>query len=230
MIQKKIHFCWLSDDEYPPLIDYCINSWKNKLPDYEIILWDKTKIDIGSIPWIKQAYENKKYAFAADYIRLYALYYEGGVYLDSDVEVIKDFDDLLDNHSFIGFETGGDLEPAIIGAEIGCEWIGRCLDYYINREFIKADGSFDTRPLPTIVGEIIKENEIGLKIYPCEYFSPKSIHTNRIKITENTRCIHHFDGAWVNKDSKYILKNTIHKLLINLFGQSLHNTIIKRFR
>lgn len=86
MIPKKIHFCWLSGDEFPPLIQYCIDTWEKVLPDYEIILWDTKRFDINSIAWVKEAFEAKKYAFAADYIRLYAVYTEGGIYLDSDVE------------------------------------------------------------------------------------------------------------------------------------------------
>lgn len=228
MIPKKIHLCWLSGDEYPPLIKHCIDSWTKYLPDYEIVLWNKAKINIESIPWVKEAFENKKYAFAADYIRLYALYNEGGIYMDSDVEVVRNFDDLLGQDSFIGLETGGDLEPAIIGAEAGCEWIGRCLEYYKDRHFVKTDGSFDTRPLPMIVGSIVKHGDTN--VYSVDYFSPKSIHTGRVKVTANTRAIHHFDGAWVKKGFKYKLKNFIHSALIFCFGQNGHNVIIKKLR
>ena len=95
MIPRKIHFCWLSNDDFPPLIQHCLNTWKDVLPEYEIILWDTKRFNVNSISWVKEAYDAKKYAFAADYIRLYAVYTEGGVYLDSDVEVIKSFNDLL---------------------------------------------------------------------------------------------------------------------------------------
>src|SRR5690606_40794226 len=101
MIPKKIHFCWLSGDEYPDLIKKCVNTWKEKLPDYEFILWDTNRFDLDSNIWVKQAFETKKYAFAADYIRLYAVYNYGGIYLDTDVEVIKSFEDLLDLPYFI---------------------------------------------------------------------------------------------------------------------------------
>ena len=114
MIPKVIHFCWLSGDKYPSKIRYCINSWKEKLPDYEIRLWDLSRFDIDSSVWCKEAFEMKKYAFAADYIRCYALYKEGGIYLDSDVELLRSFDDLLHLPYFIGEEQGGNIEPAII--------------------------------------------------------------------------------------------------------------------
>lgn len=241
MIEKKIHYCWLSDDPFPAFIEQCINSWKKNMPDYEFCLWDRSRFDIESVLWVKQAFDAKKYAFAADYIRLYALYHEGGVYLDSDVEVLRNFDELLENMSFIGLETGGDFEPAIIGAQVGCEWVGRCLEYYNDRSFITPDGSLNTKPLPMIVGETLLhwyniEPVVGpypavrLRIYSSDYFSPKSIHTKQIKNTSNTYCIHHFDGKWVKKNLLYHFKNITHSFLIFLLGQRIHNLIIKKLR
>ena len=117
MIPKIIHYCWLSGEPYPVLVEKCINSWKKNLPEYDFVLWDANRVDTISNLWLKQAYENKKYAFAADYIRFYALYYYGGIYLDADVEVLKTFNDLLDQKQFLGEEAGGDIEAAVIGAE-----------------------------------------------------------------------------------------------------------------
>lgn len=98
------------------MIRHCIDSWRRVLPDYEIVLWDTKRFDVNSVPWVKEAFAAKKYAFASDYIRAYALYHEGGIYLDSDVEVLKTFDPLLQYKSFIGFEAVSDMvEPAIIG-------------------------------------------------------------------------------------------------------------------
>ena len=123
MIPKKIHLCWLSGEKFPPFIEYCISTWKKVLPDYEIILWDTARFDIDSVPWVREAYESRKYAFAADYIRYYALYTEGGIYLDSDVEVLKSFDNLLSYRSFIGFEASTrHFEAAVGGVEAGCRW------------------------------------------------------------------------------------------------------------
>jgi len=117
MIPKIIHFCWLSNDEYPKKIKKCVASWRKKLPDYEFILWDTNKFDINSTLWTKQAYETKKYAFAADYIRLHAIYTYGGIYLDTDVEVLKRFDNLLNLPYFIGSQHDHLMEAAVIGAE-----------------------------------------------------------------------------------------------------------------
>ena len=128
MIPKLIHYCWLSGEHYPLLIENCIASWKKQLPDYEFILWDKNKIDISSNIWLQQAYENKKYAFAADYIRFYALYHYGGIYLDADVEVLRSFNPLLDRDGFIGEDASGDMEAAVIGVEKHSPWIKQCLD------------------------------------------------------------------------------------------------------
>ena len=150
MIPKRIHLCWLSGDPYPQKIQKCIDSWKVHLPDYEIMLWDLKRFDIAQVPWVEQAFRVKKYAFAADYIRLYALYNYGGIYLDSDVEVLKSFDPLLDLPYFVGAENAGTIEAAIIGAEKGCDWIKACLDYYKGRNFIQENGQMDIRNHPAL--------------------------------------------------------------------------------
>ena len=113
MIPKIIHFCWLSGEPYPPLIEHCINSWREKLPGYQFVLWDKAKADGIASEWVQEAYRNRKYAFAADYIRCYALYHFGGIYLDADVEVLKNMDELLVCKSFLGYDSTGALEAAI---------------------------------------------------------------------------------------------------------------------
>ena len=116
MIPKIIHLCWLSGDAYPAKIAKCLKTWRQHLPDYEIMLWDTQRFDMNSSQWVRQAFECKKYAFAADYIRFYALYHHGGIYLDSDVEVLKSFDDLLDLPYFVGAEKAQTPEAAIMGA------------------------------------------------------------------------------------------------------------------
>ena len=212
MIPKKIHFCWLSTDSYPRKIENCIDSWKALLPDYEIIKWDLNKFPLDKCLWVEQAYNARKYAFAADYIRLYALATEGGIYLDSDVEVIKPFDDLLSLPYFICKENSPQgIEAATIGAEAGCEWIMKCLDYYEGKNFIDSQGRPNTRVLPSIIKEIITSNydiaevlspdniildNSKVFILPCDYFSPKNYVTKKIKITNNTYSVHHFAGTW----------------------------------
>lgn len=228
MIPKIIHYCWLSGDPYPPLIELCISSWKKHLIDYEIILWDTNKIDINSNDWLKEAYENKKYAFAADYIRFYALYHYGGIYLDSDVEVLKSFNQLLDADYIIGEEAGGDIEAAVIGAVPKSDWIKECLDYYTNRHFINSQNKFDLRPVPLLVNEIALTH--NLNIYPYTYFSPKDYNICNINITSETYCIHHFDGKWVNKNIISKIKRSIHHLIYFLCGRKMHNKLIHNIR
>lgn len=228
MIPKIIHYCWLSGEPYPELITRCINSWKKVMPDYEIILWDTNRIDINSNRWLKQAFENKKYAFAADYIRFYALYNYGGIYLDADVEVLKSFDNLLNQKQFIGEEAGGDIEAAVIGAERGLPWIKKCLDYYLERSFIKSDGTFDMRPVPLLVSKILLPINVDIK--PYYYFSPKDVKIGKMHICSETYCIHHFDGKWIEKGVYFRLKMLIHRIIYVFLGRVGRNKVVRFIR
>lgn len=209
MIPKILHLCWLSGDAYPPLIEKCVDSWKEKCPDYEIKIWNTQTFNMSSSVWVQEAFEKKKYAFAADYIRLWAVYNYGGIYLDSDVEVIKNFDDLLELNSFMGFSVSGNYEPAIFGAIPQQEWIGKCLRYYDNRHFIKSNGRLDTLTIPEIINPILqkeyalKTNELrhqishvingNLKLFPYEYFNPDVLN---LRITNATYTVHHYTSSW----------------------------------
>nr|WP_288660993.1 glycosyltransferase [uncultured Alistipes sp.] len=170
MIPKKIHFCWLGGGKYPERVRQCMESWREILPGYEIVRWDERRFDVNSVPWVREAVERKKYAFAADYIRHYALYHEGGIYLDTDVEVLKPFDDLLDAEMFAAIETeesvlarnvaegrisetgevltdglfpdmGLGLQSGAFGVAAGHPFTRRCLDWYESRRFICEDGT-----------------------------------------------------------------------------------------
>lgn len=243
-IPKKIHYCWLSGDPFPELIQHCIESWRRFLPDYELVLWDTRRINIQSVPWIREAVEARKYAFAADYIRLYAVYTEGGIYLDADVEVFKSFDALLDQPSFIGYETSGDLEPAVFGAEKGCEWIAACLSHYRGRNFVKSDGSRDMTPLPIVVESKLRDlglflpraprntpvHKDGVSFYPAEFFSPKDVHTKAIEATAATYSVHHFDGQWVDQTLLHRCKQAIHRGLRVALGPVAHRRIVELMR
>ena len=130
MIPKIIHWCWLSDDPIPDKLQHYMESWKKFLPDYEFIHWNFDRFPKGKSIWVDQAFEAHKYAFAADYIRLYALYNYGGFYLDMDVEVLKSFDTLLNHHLMLGYDSAGFPEVAAFGAEKENDWIGLCLEEY----------------------------------------------------------------------------------------------------
>lgn len=228
MIPKIIHYCWLSGDPYPPLVEKCITSWKKYLPEYEFVLWNLERVDIHSNLWLEQAYDSKKYAFAADYIRFYALYHYGGIYLDADVEVFRSFDLLLNEQEFLGEEAGGDIEAAVMGAEKGLDWVKECLDYYHNRPFKKLDGTLDTRPVPLLVSKVVKD--FKLKVRSFDYFSPKDFNIGNISISENTYCMHHFDGKWLKKGIRHKLKVRIHKLIYFFLGRKGHNQLVRLIR
>lgn len=160
MIPKKIHYCWLSGDKYPHLVKKCLKSWQQMLPDYEIKLWDAKSFDFDSVPFVKQAFERQQWAFVSDYIRLYALYTEGGVYLDSDVMVYNRFDHWHNLDFFTGIETRTPehdhfwIEAAILASVQKNKMIRECMDYYESIPFVKPDGSLDRTPAPDILTPI----------------------------------------------------------------------------
>lgn len=216
-IPKIIHYCWLSNDPVPALLQAYMQTWHQLLPDYEFIKWDFTRFEKASSCWVSEAFDNKKYAFAADYIRMYALYTMGGIYMDMDVEVLKSFDDLLDRKYFLCYERGSvHPEVATFGVEKGCEWIGEMLEYYKDRHFILPDGSFDMLPLPQLFKKVLEskgyhfepiENQGKLQqnasddnkvIYlePYQFFSPKSYETGKVDVTKATYSIHRFADSW----------------------------------
>lgn len=258
MIPKKIHFCWLSGDEFPPLIQYCLNTWKKILPDYEIILWDTKRFDINSVAWVKEAYEAKKYAFAADYIRFYALYTEGGIYLDSDVEVLKTFTPLLKAKSFIGFEAATEMvEAAIVGSESGMPWCKTILDFYTDKHFISG---MDTSNIlaPVVSGNALRTaysnfpktmptKPISLRqgefmVYPAHYFSPikydieknysnTKVSSSKYRKNPETYCIHRFNASWTVKPSTKIqLWDTFKKKLKSAVGEKRGEKILAIIR
>ena len=205
MIPKTIHYCWLSNDPVPENLQRYMASWKKYLPDYEFKKWDFSIFDKASSQWVSEAYDNKKYAFAADYIRLFAVYNDGGIYLDMDVEITRSFDPLLNRPRMFATESPNDLltiEAGCFGAEAGDKFIGKCLDYYSNRSFIKPDGSFDTVPLPQIMKKIILDYGLSVPTYPCDYFTCKSYQTGKITTTGNTYAIHHFAGSWLSEEEQ----------------------------
>lgn len=251
MIPKLIHYCWLSDDPFPPKIEQCVESWKRYLPDYEFKHWHTSNFDLEAHPWVKQAFEQKKYAFAADYIRLYALYNYGGIYLDSDVEVIKPFDDLLNLPYFACTEGNLTIEAGAWGAQKHLDWVGACLDYYKGRSFIKANGSPDLLPLPQIMMSVIRKSmlpkvvnidtymekidhykDVGVfYMLPRDYFCAKDPATGELLLTENSYCIHNFAGSWVGAPSLELsVKTKIVKLICAIIGKSNFDKIYGKYK
>ena len=217
MIPKIIHYCWLSGDEYPSDIKKCISSWKKNLPGWEFRLWDKECLKEIDEVWVHEAYQAKVYSHASDYIRLYAVYKYGGFYLDSDVEVIKDFSPLLKYRQVFGMENGNEyIEAATFGAEAGNPYLKKCMDFYHNKHFINEDKTNNKKiTIPIVMHDVFGDfsiiNDIDLLDKPSEkifilsddFFSPKHHSNNKLtRITDNTFSIHQFKGAWVSRTTK----------------------------
>ena len=247
MIPKIIHYCWLSNDPIPEKLQKCMDSWKVKLPDYEFMLWNFDRFPKGKSKWVDDAFNNKKYAFAADYIRMYALYSYGGIYLDMDVEVLKPFDDFLKLRTMICYENHkelSNLEVAAFGVEPNSKWVEVCLKYYDSREFVNEDGSFSTTVLPVIVAEQLEnagyktkmvksiEDAYEVELSDCipvfnyTYFSPKCYETGVMQISPSTYSIHHFAGSWLPKHELLIGK--VRSWIIKKIPVFFH--LFKKFR
>ncbi|OAS85135.1 glycosyl transferase [Metabacillus litoralis] len=226
-IPKIIHYCWFGRKEKPDIIKMCIKSWKKKLPEYEIREWNEQSFDINSQAYVKEAFESGKFAFVSDYVRVYALYHVGGIYLDTDVEVFKSFNDLLHHESFWGFEQENYIATSTIGAKKGNSLIKQFLDSYKDKNFLKKDGSLDELTNVAIVTEILANR--GLKIngqyqiliglgtfYPQTYFSPYDYINCRNFITEDSYAMHHFYKSWL--PLRVRLKSNIKKTLSKVIG------------
>ena len=196
MIPKKLHYCWFSGEPFPEDLQRCIDSWQKFLPDFEWIKWDREKALATDIPWVSEALQQKRWAFAADAVRLYALYTEGGLYLDTDVEVLRSFDDLLERPYIFGYENGSRrIEAATMGCEAGSAPIKAALDYYKGKNFCYSEKDVDQMVLPNILQESFQKFE-GLQVMNESVFSPKSFIDGKIRNTAETYSIHHFSSSW----------------------------------
>ena len=237
MIPKTIHYCWFGKGEMPELALRCIESWQKFMPDYEYKLWNEENFDVNVVPYTKEAYEARKFAFVTDYVRLWALYNEGGVYMDTDVEILKPLDDLLRLSAFTGYE-GSKTQPPVTGLMASAphgEWVKEQLDDYDNAHFVKEDGSFDMTTNTVRISKIMRSNGFvqdgkysvykDLHVFPTDYFCPRQT-TGEFLLTENTYCDHHFMGTWNGNSQEGWLrriigqKNLTHliKLKRKLFG------------
>ncbi len=246
MIPKIIHYCWFGGNPLPPLAEKCIASWKKFFPDYEIKRWDERNFDVNIIPYTAEAYKAKKYAFVSDYARFYILYQYGGLYFDTDVEVIRSMDDIIARGPFMGCQgeaeqpvngsrdkattlgvapgLGLGVNPGLgLGVNPGLGLYKKLLDIYAGMNF---DRDSNGVPLYTVVDIttdlLVKEGlkntkDIqfidGVYIYPVDYFNPISIVTKRIKITKNTRSIHHFMASWMSESTFDKIKRVLRPLI-----------------
>lgn len=201
----------------PELAKECLESWKRHLPEYKLVLWNEDNFDINTNEYVRGAYESKKYAFVTDYVRLYALYHHGGIYMDTDVEVIKPLDKFLKHRAFTGTEGKRSCVTGIMGAEKNHPWIKSLLDDYKDRKFILNNGKLNTLTNTLLITKNTMTNynwktkdslqilKDGLYIYPSSYFCGKNLYSKSIDITEDTYTLHHFSGSWLSdKDRKRV--------------------------
>ena len=216
MIPKIIHYCWMSGEKYPALIEDCMESWHEHMPKYQFKKWDTSNFDVSISPYTREAMSVKKYAFVSDYVRLHALYTEGGIYLDSDIRVFKNFDALLDNAAFTGFESGNEFGVWLIAAEKGNQAIKEMLDLYTDKHFLTDNGEMDLTPNPQLLRPVFEKYDIKqtgefqknslLTVYPEDYFSPLDYRTGKVNITENSYAMHLYNGAWMRDNEKQELE------------------------
>lgn len=232
MIPKKIHYCWFSGKKIPKEFETYIESWRKNCPDYEIIRWDETNYDISRNSYMNQAYKEKRWGFVPDYARFDIIYQEGGIYLDTDVELIRSLEPLLDNPCFFGFEDNHHINPGLgFGAERENPVIKVLRDMYEQMNFYNKDGSLNLTPSPEYVTEQLRE--LGIKmnnqfqkksditVYPRDYFGAKDYYTGEINKTENTYSIHHFSCSWMTREEKK--QEERRKKLCTIYGQFLGN-------
>lgn len=232
MIPKIIHYCWFGRGEKPALAKKCIASWKRTCPDYEIREWNEDNFDVNVNRYVKESYEAKKYAFVTDYVRLYAIYTCGGVYMDTDVETLTNFDSFLHHNAFSGFETDGNVPTGMMAAEKGSLWAKNLLDAYDVRAFILPDGTFDMTTNTTVITNYMVNKGLLLNnqyqdfpnlctMYPSDYFCPKDHRTGLIHLTKNTVCIHHFSGSWLKHSFLGDLRHKSKMFFAKLLGAKI---------
>lgn len=235
MIPKTIHYCWFGRNSKPELAQKCFESWKKYCPDYELIEWNEDNYDIQSSPlFVRQAYEAKKWAFVTDYVRLKVVYEHGGIYLDTDVEVIKKLDDLLKYNAFFGSQNGSVINTGLgFGAEKNTPILLKLMETYQSIPFINEDGNYDTTPCPDRDTVVFKEHGYktedsfqilfdNIACLPTDYLSPKDYLSEKLTITDNTYTIHHFSESWKTDQERQAMKEVRRSLY--------HPTVKERFK
>lgn len=209
MIPKIIHYCWFGGNPKPKLAKKCIASWRRCCPDYEIIEWNESRFSIADAPlYVRQAYELKKWAFVTDYVRLQVVYENGGLYFDTDVELLRPIEEFMLHHAFFGFEDGVYINTGLgFGAEKGTELLLQIMEDYQHIPYIRPDGTCDDTPCPRrntaafLRAGLKQKDELQLLdgdtlILPSEYLSPKNWKTGQVNVTEKTYSIHHCGASW----------------------------------
>lgn len=236
MIPKILHYIWFGGNPLTSLAEQCLASWQEHMPDWQIMRWDETNFDIAAAPlYVRQAYEARKFAFVSDFVRLWALEQYGGVYVDTDVKVLRSYEPLLNDTAFIGLEESKAHLPGtcVMGCEPHCQWVRDLLALYDGVEFIQPDGSLDLTTNVERMGAVMmkelreeqywRRNQYiekwGLRIYTHDYFSPITF-TRVMRKTKNTYSIHYFAESWREGKHASGWRNwTITRELINALVQ-----------
>ena len=239
MIPKIIHYCWFGRNPLPPLAIKCIDSWKKYHPDYEIKEWNEDNFDVDIIPYTSKAYKEKKYAFVSDYARFWILYHYGGLYFDTDVEVIKPLDEIIDRGPFMGCERDAQPEDTFhdatwghylsvnpglgLGVVPGLDLYKEVLELYDSLSFVGSNGQINLKTIVEYTTEILLKHGLkdksgvqfvaGVYIYPSEYFCPINTISKKLHISKNTYTIHHYMASWTNKNVRWHVKHFIRKLM-----------------
>lgn len=237
-IPKIIHYCWFGNGEIPEQDKNYIEQWKKLCPDYIFMLWNEENFDVNNCSYTKQAASVAKWSFVTDYVRLFALYQYGGVYLDTDVEMIRRMDDLLCYDAFVGFENHSFVNNgSCLGATKHHPYLKELMTEYENTSFILEDGSFNLQESPRFMTELLvrhgmvangKRQSLSLfEVFPSESFSPYDYKTGRIRITSNTYLIHHYHDTWHSAKERKIAKGM--QLLRRVFGVEQGDAMIEAF-
>ncbi len=227
MIPKTIHYCWFGGKPLPKSALKCIASWKKFFPDYEIKEWNENNFDVHAIAYTHEAYERKKYAFVSDYARFYILYNHGGLYFDTDVEVIRPMSGIVNKGAFMGMESNVGINPGLgMGAQRGLQIYKEILNYYQALHFVDAHGTILPGTVVKHTTDVFKRHGIpetdtvqqiaGIQIYPNDYFNPLEDATGRLHITANTRSIHWYAKTWC--DNYGPVRTWIMRRLHRIFG------------
>lgn len=238
-IPKIIHYCWFGEKEKPDSVKKCIESWKKFLPDYQLIEWNENNFNIEKLEYTKEAYVAEKYAFVSDVARIEALYQHGGIYMDTDVEVLKTFTPLLDARCILGMEEKEYVATSFMAFEKEHPLVKQFLNLYESISFFDKNGQIITgtnvAKLTNLLIEkgFVQENyyqelEEGIKIYPKEFFSPYDYINCHYNITENSYCVHHFAVSWMSKKEQ--VKKRIKKQLSKILGPKKMNKIREKLK
>lgn len=235
-IPRVIHYCWFGGKPLPDDVLKCINSWKRMCPDYQICQWDESNYDVEGCIYAKEAYQHQKWAFVSDYARFDILYTHGGIYMDTDVELIRPIEDILEKGPFIGTERrmAGTVSPGLGMAMPPAHPVcGEILDEYKRARFINPDGSYNLVSVVWYSTNVLKryglqqsdgiQNIQGVWVYPWDYFCPIDYKTGICDITSNTRSIHHYSASWLDEEAQKALRLTFR--MSKYFGPKVGYTV-----